>query len=167
MPKKKLAGFTIAFNRLLRHPDLSLQSKAIFLIIKSFANKDNDYCYPSLEKIAEYAACSVSTVKRAIIELEDIGILYSQQRRTKTQKLSSSAFLFYDDQKTWIPVKNRVPQDVPPQTTGELRQSSPVSYGDDPKIVPFTEENRIEEKEPSIPPLIANAVIRHVRYSDD
>lgn len=143
-------GFVIAYRAILNHPTLSLQAKAIFLILKQWAGKDGMRCFPSMAKIAEKGNCSKSAVKRYLKELKDADLIHWQQTVSKKGKLSSCSYLLYDEpyaKYTALPLNNRVPRNVPPWTAGEPRIVPPVSHGEGGKIVPFTEE--IDELESS------------------
>lgn len=52
---------------------------AVYLYLESRANKDRT-CYPAIGTIARELHLSVSTVKRAIIDLEREGFLRKKQR---------------------------------------------------------------------------------------
>jgi len=138
------APYVKAMKNFLRRPGLSLQAKALLLIIKTFRFNTTGMCFPSMAKIAKAADCSVSTVKRLVEELKDQKFLIVYQMTTKLGKKMSCQYLIDDD---IIPVKP--PKYRPKQcTAGELRSMPPMSYGDDPKTVTFTEENKVSEESP-------------------
>lgn len=129
--KKKGPPFVRAFKAIVRNPKISLQARHVFTIIKSFANNDGTHCFPSLEKIAEFAGCSARTVCRYIAELRKAGLLHTEQRRTAGQQRSSSTFLLYDDIVARHAQKPRAIRDVRPMTG--------MACGEASKIVPITE----------------------------
>lgn len=59
--------------------NLPHRAVAVYLYLESRANKDRT-CYPAIGTIARELHLSVSTVKRAIIDLEREGFLRKKQR---------------------------------------------------------------------------------------
>jgi DNA-binding MarR family transcriptional regulator len=53
---------------------LSLDAKGLYAIICSLCGSKN-FCYPSLQKLAEYTGKSKSTVQRLLKELIDKGVI--------------------------------------------------------------------------------------------
>ncbi len=132
--------FVIAYKAILRDPRLSLAAKAVLHIIKSYANRDGTYCFPSIERLCQNAAVSRSSMNRHLRELKKAGMIFTNQRRTKGQKASTSTFLLYDDRQAkaqWSPKRKA----KKPCTAGGMRSVSPVAHGSDEKVVPFTEES--------------------------
>ena len=63
-------GFTQLPNFILRNPELSANAKTVYSLLLSYA-WHNDLCFPGQERLAEHMGAHVSTVSRAITELED------------------------------------------------------------------------------------------------
>lgn len=133
--KKKSPPFVRAFKAIVRNPKLSLQSRAVFDIIKSFANNDGTHCFPSMDKIAEYAGCSSRTVCRYVRELRKAGLLHNEQRLTEGKQRSSCTFLLYDD----IHARNA----QKPRANRVSRPKTGMSCGEVSKIVPITEGMKV------------------------
>lgn len=53
---------------------LSLEAKGLYAIICSLCGSKN-FCYPSLQKLAQYSGKSKSTVQRLLKELLDKGVI--------------------------------------------------------------------------------------------
>lgn len=134
-PKKKRPPFVIAYKAVLRLANLSLEAKAVLLILKSYANSDGTHCFPSLDKLAADAGCSHRTIRRYLAELKKRGLIHSEQRQTGKGKFSSITFLLYDDLRAKASY-------APKARTGIGRRvRSQMADGEAAKIVPFTEEN--------------------------
>ena len=67
-------GFTQLPNFILRNPDLSANAKTTYALLLSYA-WHNDLCFPGQDRLAEHMGSHVSTVSRAIAELEDCGLI--------------------------------------------------------------------------------------------
>lgn len=74
----KVGGFTKVPNWLMLHAGVSVHAVAVYAALRSFADADDLVVYPSHKRIAQMAHCSVTTVKKAIKELEDLGALVVQ-----------------------------------------------------------------------------------------
>lgn len=154
----KRSPFVVAYKFILNHPKLSLQSKALFLILKQHANKDGMNCFPKMSTLAKEGNCSESTVKRCLEELKENDLIEAIQLTTIKGKKAACSYLLYDDPKASLQKPKIDPKRmVPPWVAHDLRSSPPVTYGDEAKIVPFTEENKVEEKPLSRCSLIAKA----------
>jgi hypothetical protein len=66
----------------------SATNKAVLLVLANYANQSHD-CWPAFERVAEEAECSVSTVRRAIVEMEKLGLLKRERRRRPDGTLGS------------------------------------------------------------------------------
>lgn len=131
--KKRRPPFVVAYKAILRNPELSLQSRAVLYILKSFANSDGTHCFPSIEKLCEAAGCPRRTMTRYLSELRAAGLIFTKgQRTTKERKMSSSTYLIYDDLHAKAAQK--------PCATGGSRKVSKMAHGSPSKILPFTEE---------------------------
>ena len=72
-------GFTQLPNFILRNPDISANAKVVFAMFLSFAWHNNK-CFPGQERLAENMGTHISTVSRAITELEQLSLIEIQRR---------------------------------------------------------------------------------------
>jgi hypothetical protein len=72
-------GFTQLPNFILRNPDLSANAKTVYSLLLSYA-WHNNLCFPGQERLAEHMGSHVSTVSRAITELEDCSLIEIERR---------------------------------------------------------------------------------------
>lgn len=72
-------GFTQLPNFILRNPTLSANAKTAYSLLLSYA-WHNDLCFPGQERLAEHMGAHVSTVSRAIAELEDSSLIEIDRR---------------------------------------------------------------------------------------
>jgi helix-turn-helix protein len=72
-------GFTQLPNFILRNPDLSANAKTAYSLLLSYA-WHNNLCFPGQERLAEHMGSHVSTVSRAITELEDVSLIEIERR---------------------------------------------------------------------------------------
>jgi hypothetical protein len=71
-------GFTQTPNSVLKHPTLSLASKAVYGILLSYAWQD-EFCFPAQESLAKDCAISVRQVQRYLKELKLVGAISWKQ----------------------------------------------------------------------------------------
>jgi len=72
-------GFTQLPNFILRNPELSANAKTAYSLLLSYA-WHNNLCFPGQERLAEHMGTHVSTVSRAIAELEDCSLIEIERR---------------------------------------------------------------------------------------
>ena len=72
-------GFTQLPNFILRNPELSANAKIVYSLLLSYA-WHNNLCFPGQERLAEHMGAHVSTVSRAITELEDCSLIEIERR---------------------------------------------------------------------------------------
>ena len=72
-------GFTQLPNFILRDPDLSANAKTAYSLLLSYA-WHNNLCFPGQERLAEHMGTHVSTVSRAITELEACSLIEIERR---------------------------------------------------------------------------------------
>ena len=72
-------GFTQLPNFILRNPELSANAKTVYSLLLSYA-WHNNLCFPGQERMAEHMGAHVSTVSRAITELEDCSLIEIERR---------------------------------------------------------------------------------------
>lgn len=71
--------FSMAYDKKIYEAELSHRAVAVYLYLKNCANKEGT-CYPAIGTIARELHLSVSTVKRAISDLEENGFIRKKQR---------------------------------------------------------------------------------------
>jgi predicted transcriptional regulator len=74
-----LHGFTQLPNFILRNADLSANAKTAYALLLSYA-WHNNLCFPGQERLAEHMGAHVSTVSRAIAELESCALIEIDRR---------------------------------------------------------------------------------------
>ena len=72
-------GFTQLPNFILRNPELSANAKTAYSLLLSYA-WHNNLCFPGQERLAEHMGSHVSTVSRAITELEECSLIEITRR---------------------------------------------------------------------------------------
>jgi hypothetical protein len=72
-------GFTQLPNFILRNPDLSANAKTTYSLLLSYA-WNNNLCFPGQERLAEHMGTHISTVSRAIAELEGLSLIEIERR---------------------------------------------------------------------------------------
>jgi hypothetical protein len=72
-------GFTQLPNFILRNPELSANAKTAYSLLLSYA-WHNNLCFPGQERLAEHMGTHVSTVSRAIKELEECSLIEIERR---------------------------------------------------------------------------------------
>lgn len=78
-------------NQELFKLELSSRAKMVFLYLKSRANKESK-CFPSIKTIAAELSISGSTVKRALKDLEEQGLIERKNRHRIDGALSSNLY---------------------------------------------------------------------------
>ena len=71
--------FSMAYDKKIYEAELPHRAVAVYLYLKDRANKEGT-CYPAIGTIAKELHLSVSTVKRAISDLEENGFIRKKQR---------------------------------------------------------------------------------------
>lgn len=61
--------------RVMQNPRLSMQAKAVYGLLASYADDGNRECHPRQSTMAEQMDCSVDTLQRHIRALEDAGLV--------------------------------------------------------------------------------------------
>ena len=70
---------SMAYDRKIYEAELPHRAVAVYLYLKDRANKEGT-CYPAIGTIARELGLSVSTVKRAVNDLEREGFIRKKQR---------------------------------------------------------------------------------------
>lgn len=81
----------MAYDRKIYEADLSHRAVAVYLYLQNRADKEGT-CYPAIGTIARELHLSVSTVKRAIHDLEQRGFIRKKQRWRENGGRSSLFF---------------------------------------------------------------------------
>ena len=90
----KIQGFTMIANWFLEKTGFSIYEKMVVIVIKKHL-MNNHEAWPSLEKIATQSGCSVSSVKKAILELQNKNIVEKSRpnyRKTNIYKIKLDRF---------------------------------------------------------------------------
>lgn len=77
--QKFTAGFTQTPNAVVRNPNLSMQAKYIYTLLRSYAWQDPD-AYPGLERLRSDAGAKEETLRKYISELERAGFIQVERR---------------------------------------------------------------------------------------
>jgi predicted transcriptional regulator len=72
-------GFTQLPNFILRNAEISANAKVVYSLLLSYA-WHNNLCFPGQERLAEHMGTHVSTVSRAITELEECALIEIERR---------------------------------------------------------------------------------------
>lgn len=75
---------------LVRDPAVSMQAKAMYALIRSFAKNDGSGAFPSLSTLVEYTGATRQTVTRWRDELVDAGWLRVTKQKRGDEWLSST-----------------------------------------------------------------------------
>jgi len=71
---RTLKNFGKVNQDVMRDPDVSINAKAVYSLLCTYLG-EKTYCYPSTSKLAAELNKSISTVNRALKELNDNGII--------------------------------------------------------------------------------------------
>lgn len=89
-PVKAVSGFAVIPRWIQRHESLSGEAKLVYIALTSRIDEDGK-CNPGHKLLAKEASCSVSTVKRALEELRDLGVVsWTATRRDSGARSSNS-----------------------------------------------------------------------------
>lgn len=84
-------GLSMTYDRKIYEADLPHRAIAVYLYLQNRADKEGT-CYPAIGTIARELHLSVSTVKRAIHDLEENGYIRKTQRWRENGGKSSLLF---------------------------------------------------------------------------
>ena len=87
MKIKYTTPFTMVENRIIRHTELTIYQKMMFIALCSYANNDN-ICFPSYETIAGVVGCSRRKVIDTIKELISLGLI----RKHKSENRAANEY---------------------------------------------------------------------------
>jgi len=81
-------GFGMVSNTVIRDPELSLRDKAIYAYLSTYANSETNSLTVGINRIAADCDIGHSTVKRALENLEKVGIIVRTHRGQGNTKLT-------------------------------------------------------------------------------
>ena len=84
-------GLSMTYDRKIYKADLPHKAIAVYMYLQNRANKEG-FCYPAIGTIAKELHLSVSTVKRAVRDLEESGYIRKTQRWRENGGRSSLLF---------------------------------------------------------------------------
>ena len=84
-------GLSMTYDRKIYEEDLPHRAIAVYLYLQNRADR-NGTCYPAIGTIARELHLSVSTVKRAVRDLEENGFIRKTQRWRENGGRSSLLF---------------------------------------------------------------------------
>ena len=79
------------YGNLYKNHALTPRAKALYMYLKDRSNKDGE-CWPTIKNIAKDTSMSVSTVKRAMIDLIGHGLLTKESRYRENGSFSSNRY---------------------------------------------------------------------------
>lgn len=79
LPKSMRHGFAQMPRPVLRYPKLSLNAKAVYCLLLSYAWQDN-FCFPGQEKMSEDLGISGRSVRNYLAELKKHGLIDWKKR---------------------------------------------------------------------------------------
>lgn len=78
------------FGRIYKE-NLPPRAKTVYMYLKDRSNKNGE-CWPAIKTIAKDTSLSVSTVKRAIIDLIDYGLILKEYRYRENGSHTSNKY---------------------------------------------------------------------------
>lgn len=92
--------FTIVYNDFLESPKLNANGKILFITLKKFANSSSK-AFPSLNTLKKLTGLSVSTIRRSIANMEELGVLRVEHRIDNVKGKQSNLYTLYDYAALW------------------------------------------------------------------
>ena len=89
-------AFSQPYNEIVLNENLSLAAKVIYCVLKIHENKETHDCYPSVKTLAKEAGMSENTVRKAITDLEKLGIIKIKRRKINKKEWESNLYLMQD-----------------------------------------------------------------------
>lgn len=78
-------GFGLVSTPVMQDPTLSLQQKAFYAYLATYASREDNSLYVSVDRMADECNVGRSTVKRLLKELVSLGIITRESRRGYNQ----------------------------------------------------------------------------------
>lgn len=88
MERTNSGGFGIVSNTVLRNPEVSLQEKALYSYLCTYADSETNELFVSINRMAAETGMGYSTVKRYIKSLEDKRIILRLHRNQGSSKIT-------------------------------------------------------------------------------
>jgi predicted transcriptional regulator len=73
-------GFGQVSNEVIRDPNISLKDKGLYAYLASYADSKTNELTVSVNRIASECGTTIATVKRAIKELQELGVIQREYR---------------------------------------------------------------------------------------
>lgn len=96
--KRKGPGWSKVYHRIIRDPSVSCSARVVYCILKSFADKDGNDCFPSADLVSRAAGLCRDTIFQCFAELEEAGWMTRQPRMN-----ASNLFILHDEE--WSAMK--------------------------------------------------------------
>lgn len=93
--------FTLVYNDFLESNVLNYYEKMIFIVLKKYADSETMRAFPSLNTIHKVTGISLSTVRRSIEHMEEIGVISVEHRNDKEKGHQSNVYTLYDYAEMW------------------------------------------------------------------
>lgn len=78
-----MTRFVMVDNTIIENKEISSNDKIVYIYLISLYNKEKCYSFPSLKNISEHIGISLSTVKRSIKHLSELGFITVEKRKAK------------------------------------------------------------------------------------
>lgn len=92
--------FTIVYNDFLESSKLNANGKILFITLKKFADSSSR-AFPSLNTLKKMTGLSVSTIRRSIASMEELGVLRVEHRIDNVKGKQSNLYTLYDYAALW------------------------------------------------------------------
>jgi DNA-binding transcriptional MocR family regulator len=116
MPEeKRVEGFAVIPRWVLLDGTLSAQAKMLYLVLSSHVNREG-VCWPSQRTMAEEGSMAVSTVKMALLELRERGLVEWSGRATKQGGQTSNLYRLQTSRPGELAELAKALEDEPPDT---------------------------------------------------
>lgn len=139
--------------------DVSGNDKLVLILLANRMNPDHGYCWPKIEKIADEAGLSYSTVQRCLKKLIECGMVAVSRERRNDGSYNGFVYFLCDDQISpqWREFSTTGQIDRTGLTTGQIdnrhRSNCPLTTGQiDRTIETVSRNSKINSKTPLSPP---------------
>ena len=119
---------------------LSLIATKTYVVLLLRSDSNRNQCWPSLKKISSDACMSLSSVQKAITELEEIGLIVKQHRTTAKGDAASNLYTIMVPDETQPEEVEGIPCDDTPSTA--TRCTGTPSDGNELTPLELTPENK-------------------------
>ncbi len=143
-------GFAAIPNWMIRDESISLYAITVYAALASHSGPGG--IHPGQETLASEARCSDRQVRRALAELEALGVV-ERVRRKSSQGRASNGYLLHPNGAMAV---DEVPDQVedPQSATAEVKDWGDGGSGLGASVVPITEEEPIKEEEEVAPVVV-------------